>query len=428
MSRWKYLVKLVVVFLGGIAILFVALTLVFCIPDEWVVDKQQESLSLFDENGAEDEWPFIRESEGWIWIFTHARGAQLDNATDYTMILNVIPGSADASVFYKAMDCNDYARYWHGYLIFLRPLMLVFSYMQIRYIYMFAYMLLGVAILLRINKNFGKRMVYLWTFCICFIYPVILPFSLQFSSVFFITMASILVEDRLYKGYNLQQSGLLFLVIGMLTSYIDFFTAPLLTLGVPLIYFMLLNDKKYGQDSFRKNMWSLVVSSVAWGFGYFGCWGMKWLIASPILGRNVIEEAMSSMIYRTVKTYHTQAGYDTGSLRAIAMNIFAILPPGITSADWKWFFGIILIVVLVLLVIFVKFHVGRQELKAIIPFLAVAVYPYIWFTVIAQHTSIHYIFTYRIELMTFLSVFIAYGKSIRIRGDVDKLTDVIGNG
>lgn len=228
-------------------------------------------------------------------------------------------------------------------------------------------------------------------------------------------------------GYNLQQLGLLFLVIGMLTSYIDFFTAPLLTLGIPLIYFMLLNDRKYRQDSFRKNMWSLVASSAAWGFGYFGCWGMKWLIASPILERNVIEEAMTSMIYRTVKTYHTKTGYDTGSLRAIVMNLFAILPPGITSADWKWFFGIILIIVLVLLVIFVKFHVGRQELKATIPFLVVAAYPYVWFMVIAQHTSIHYIFTYRIELMTLLGVFIAYGKSIRIRGDAVKFADATGN-
>lgn len=421
MEVMKYLAKLCAVFVGGIAAFFVMLVLVWCIPNEWVADKQQESLSLFDENGNEHEWPFTREGAGWEWLFTHARGAQLDNGTDSLMLLNVVSNTSSGdSVFYKAMDCNDYARYWHGYLIFLRPMMLFFSYMQIRYIYMFIFMLLGVAVMLRINKNFGNRMVYLWTFCSCFIYPLILPFSLQFSSVFFIMMAAILVEDRLYKNSNPQQTGIFFLVLGMMTSYFDFFTAPLLTLGVPLTYLMLLHCSQYGRESLRKNMVSLAIASVTWGGGYFGCWGMKWILASPILKRNVIQDGISSMIRRTVTTHHISTGFDTGSLRAIAMNLFAILPPGITSADWKWFLTIILIAALVLLIIFVKFRADKQDLKAVIPFVIVAFYPYIWFVVVSQHTSIHYIYTYRSELITLLCGAIAYAKSIQIHCRIDK--------
>ena len=423
MEAMKYLAKLCVVFVGGIAAFFIVLVLVWCIPDEWVTDKQQESLSLFDENGREDEWPFTREADGWAWIFTHARGSQLDNATDYTMIRNVVSdASSGKSVFYKAMDCNDYARYWHGYLIFLRPMMLVFSYMQIRYIYMFIYMMLGIAVMLRINKNFGNRMVYLWAFCSCFIYPVILPFSLQFSSVFFIMMAAILMVDHLYKGYNPQQTGIFFLVLGMMTSYFDFFTAPLLTLGVPLIYLMLLQCSQYWRESLRKNIVSLAITSITWGGGYFGCWGMKWILAGPILKRNVIQDGISAMVRRTVTTYHTSVGFDTGSLRAIAMNLFAILPPGITGADWKWFFAVILIAAIVLLTIFVKFHADKQDLKAAIPFVIVAFYPFIWFAVVSQHTSIHYVFTYRIELITLLGGGIAYAKSIQMHRMTDKST------
>lgn len=83
------------------------------------------------------EYPYEREGID-EWLFTHARGAQLDG-TDYTMILNVVSENPEASVLYKAMDCNNYARYWHGYLLFLRPMMLLFSYMQIRYIYVYLY-------------------------------------------------------------------------------------------------------------------------------------------------------------------------------------------------------------------------------------------------------------------------------------------------
>lgn len=413
MKPAKYIAKLAAVFVGGTALFFFLLVLIFCIPNRLVIEKQQESLSLFDENGDVHEYPFTREEIGWNWIFTHARGSQLDNATDYTMILNVTPDSADASVLYQAMDCNDYARYWHGYLVFLRPLMMLFSYLQIRYLYMFLYMLLGASIVMRLSKRFGNRMAYLWTLCACFVYPVVLPFSLQFSSVFFIMMAAILVVDRLYKGYDWQQAGVFFLIIGMLTSYLDFFTAPLLTLGVPLIWLMLLNYERYQKDSLKKNLFSLLTASVTWVFGYFGCWCMKWMIATPILGRNVVQEGIGSMLRRTVETYHTSTGYDTGSLRAVAMNLFAILPPGITSADWKWFLGGILAVVLVLAVIFAKLHTDRKGLVALTPFLFVALYPFAWFIVVSQHTSIHYLFTYRIELISLLGFCIFYGKAIK---------------
>lgn len=416
MKLSKYIMKLLLIMAGSITVLFLLLLLAWCIPDQWVIEKQQESLSLFDEQGDVSEYPFVRERRGWIWTFSHARGAQLDNGTDYTMILNVISDSPNASVAYKAMDCNDYARYWHGYLIFLRPMMLLFSYMQIRYIYMFIYILCGTMVMLRLYRNFGSRMTYLWAVALCFVNPVVLPFSLQFSSVFFLMMAGLLVINRIYRGYDLQRMGILFLLLGILTSYFDFLTAPLLTLGIPMIYLMLLHLYQYGEDSAHKNLMTLFTSSVTWGAGYFVCWGMKWIIASPILGRNVISEGISSMVYRTVSTYHSSMGYDTGRFRAIAMNLFAILPPGITGSDWSWFCVVVLVIGLVLAGIFIRFHVAKKKLLSCIPFLLVAVYPFAWFVLLSQHTSIHFFFTYRILLMTLLGFFIAYGKAIGVLG------------
>lgn len=412
MELLKYITKLAVIFAGTLLLLFLLLVVVFCIPDRLLIDKQRESISLFDEDEDIHEYPFTREETGWKWTFTHARGAQLDNGTDYTMLLNVIPDVADASVFYRAMDCNNYARYWHGYLVFLRPLMLLFSYMQIRYLYMFLYMLLGVAIVLKLSKRFGNRMAYLWTFYICFIYPVVLPFSLQFSSVFFIAIAAIFVVDKLYIGYDWQKTGIFFMIVGMLTSYIDFFTAPLLTLGVPLIYLMMLNYEKCKGGSFQMNLFTLFSASVTWCGGYFGCWCMKWVIATPILGRNVIQDGIDSLIRRTVTTYHTSVGYDTGSVRSIAMNLFATLPPGITSADWKWLLNLVFLMVLILTVVFLKLHANKVGLAALTPFLIVAVYPFIWYAVVSQHTGIHYIFTYRSELISLLGCSVFYGKTI----------------
>lgn len=415
MKLSRYVIKLAVTMIGGIALLFTLLVLAWCIPDEWVVKKQQESLMVYEE-GDVHEWPFTRETlEGGLgeWVFTHSRGSQLDNE-DYRMLSKVIAEDSNASALYKAMDCSDYARYWHGYLAFLRPMLIVFSYLQIRYIYMFIHLLLGAAIMMRIYRNFGSHMVYLWVFSLCFVYPVILPFSMHYSSVFFIAMIGLLVIDKKYRGYDWQQAGNIFIVLGMLTTYFDLLTAPLLTLGVPLLYLMLLNYYKYREDSMRKNISILASATVTWCVGYFGCWFTKWVIASPVVGYNVILDGLSTGIRRTVSVYHMETlDYDTGIVRAIAMNLFSILPPGITSSDWRWFSIVVLVIILVLAAIFIKYHVDKKNMKPLLPFVMIAFYPFVWFMVLSNLTSIHFPFTYRILLISLLGFLIAYCQSLK---------------
>lgn len=412
----KYLAKLAGVFVGCIALFFILLVLAFCIPNEWVSEKQAESLAVFDEDGDEHEYPFTRERLKWEWVFSHSRGAQLDNRTDYGMILNVMPDEPEASVFYKAMSCNDYARYWHGYLVFLRPMMILFSYLQIRYIYMFLHLLLGVAVVLRLQKNFGNGMAYLWTACLCFVYPIVVPFSLSYSSDFFIMMAAILLIDKAYlhkESWSVEKRGILFLLLGMLTSYVDMQTAPFVTLGVPLIYLMLLEHTAYGRDSLRRNMWNLINISATWAFGYAGCWSMKWVVASPILRYNVVQEGVANGLRRIAANGSAAKGRAAESVKAVALNLFALLPPGVTSEDWKWFLCIVFLVLVALIVLFVKFHVDKDQLKPLLPFLIVAVYPYVWYVVLANQSGVHYIFTHRMQLLTLLGMSIAYSKAVR---------------
>lgn len=413
-----YLAKLAGIFVGCIALFFFLMVLAFCIPDEWVSEKQAESLAVFDENGNENEYPFTRERLIWEWAFSHSRGAQLDNRTDYSMILNVVPDTPKASVFYKAMSCNDYARYWHGYLVFLRPMVILFSYVQIRYIYMFLHLLLGMAVALRLQKNFGNRMVYLWTACLCVIYPIVIPFSLSYSSDFFVMMAAILIIDRAYshkKNFSVEKRGVLFLILGMLTSYVDMQTAPFVTLGVPLIYLMLLEHASFGKDSLRQNMWNLINVSMTWAFGYAGCWSMKWVVASPILKYNVVQEGVANGLRRVAANGSAAGERALESVRAVALNLFALLPPGVTSEDWKWFLCIVFLILVVLIVLFVKFHVDKDNLKPLFPFLIVALYPYVWYVVLANQSRVHYIFTHRMQLLTLLGISIAYSKAVRIR-------------
>lgn len=393
----NYIGRILVVMLGMIILFFCLQVLAFCIPQRLMKEEAIESSEVLDEEGR-----------GWEYIFSYARGAQLDTKTDDIMIERAVR-NPDKSVLYNAMDCNGYPRYWHGYLAFLKPLMIFLSYSQIRYFYMILYIVLFTAIIIMLSKRINVKAAYTWAISLIMIYFIILPFSLQYSSVFFLMFVAMLWLDKIYQGYNWKRMGIFFLVIGMITSYVDFLTAPLITLGMPLVYLILLQQKEYGEHSYKKNMCSVFANSLLWGIGYLGNWAAKWILASIVLGRNIIADGLSQGINR-VGAVEDQ----TSKLGAIAYNLFAIIPPGIEGKDLKWLTAFCTVVLLVLAVVFWRWHAQENILRSQIPLLVVAMYPYIWYVIMSNHSQIHYIFTYRIQMITIWSGLMFFIQSINL--------------
>ena len=50
-----------------------------------------------------------------------------------------------------------------------------------------------------------------------------------------------------------------------------------------------------GWERLRKTF----ITGVGWIVGYGGFWMLKWIIATPVLGYNVVEEAVNQIFYRT---------------------------------------------------------------------------------------------------------------------------------
>lgn len=380
----RYIGKIAGIMAAGSLLFFALMLLVFSIPDSLMEQEWEESTEILDEEGRQ-----------WEYFFSYARGAQLDNRTDEVMMLRAVD-NPDHSIVYNAMDCQGYARYWHGYLIFLKPLMTFLSYGQIRYLYMFLYLLLLVAAVLQIAERTDRWTAFSFAIALGAVNGIVLPFSIQYSSVFFVMFAALLLIGKLYReSFDLSRIGIFFLVVGMLTSFVDLLTAPLLTLGVPLLYLVFLQQKQYGTDSCIRNCEAVLTASVLWAVGYLGNWAAKWILASCVLGRNVIEDGFSQGLNRLGNGQEEISG-----IGAIAYNLFAIVPPGITGGDLKWFVLGGLAVLLVLFVIFLKFHAEKAVLKAQLPILALIAYPYLWYLVMTNHSQIHYIFTYRVQFMT----------------------------
>lgn len=86
--------------------------------------------------------------------------------------------------------------------------------------------------------------------------------------------------------------GYFFLLMGMLTCYLDFLTYPLVTLFIPLLLALYL----HAQD--RAAMCFAVTACVMWCVGYLGFWVMKWAVGSLLVQENLIYNAYTHASYQ----------------------------------------------------------------------------------------------------------------------------------
>lgn len=199
-------------------------------------------------------------------LYHNASGVQLDNHTDALMLLTAahhrhekiwyaaINNTRDQltgqdgvesliSIYRKNADPDmqvNYGRYWHGYLVFLKPLLLFFDYREIRNIISMIQLVLFSLILVKFTSENKKLycvpLVLLWLFW----NPIATMMSLQFNSLISLTFLEILFLFYL-RNKDDYIVLLTFMIFGAITSYIDLFTFPVVTIGIPLTLWIAIN-------------------------------------------------------------------------------------------------------------------------------------------------------------------------------------------
>ena len=166
------------------------------------------------------------------------------------------------------MYLHIYARYWHGYLLYLKPLLLLFSWQHVVWLELAVQIALMIWVLVTAiqKQNAGVAVVTLGSFL--FMKPVLVLVSLTMSVCWILTLLAVeymlLHHDRLHEKGQYPE---FFLIVGILTSYFDFLTYPIVTLGIPLCcYFLLESDRLWN------NIKRLTGFSVSWAIGYAGMW------------------------------------------------------------------------------------------------------------------------------------------------------------
>lgn len=324
----------------------------------------------------------------------------LDDSTDRIMLYTALDTSTDlGGVLERAMASHseyvgDYSYYWHGYVSILRPLLLLFDFSELRILNGLCQLLLVVLLAGVVGREKGIRYVLVLLTSYVLLSSVAMPLSLQFSWVFYIAFLGTLL---LLAKRDFWSAGsryvFFFLVLGMCTSYLDLLTYPLFTWGMPLLWWMVM-DRTQKKPS--KWVGEVIHTGLGWIAGYAGMWVMKWVIATPVLGRNVMEEAINEVFFRS--------GLQEGAESALTARLDAIY------RNWKHYeFKVYFLVLLVWLAwwFYRSVKSGWQRDAKRYAYFLTGVSSIVWYFVLANHTQGHHFFTYRIfgiSILAFLAV------------------------
>ena len=366
------------------------------VPDRPVQHNIARSLSPFMHQG---DYPYA--------IFEKP-GCKMDNFTD-ALILNITYNlSADSlktSLFlnpYHASDicmsanlgtavnqsvanANYYPRYWFGSSFLMRFLFLFGNYEHIRELLYAISMLLILILAALIYREIGIP--YLLGFFSGFLmlHGFITQMSMQFFPVLAITLATSIAICCKWKDFSFVCMALF--LAGSFTTFFDLLTTPLLTLGFPLLLYLIMDRNTEGTWwlTFKK----MAELSMTWLVSFAATWATKWILATLATDFNILKDAANCTSIHS----HCMEGFNRWS--AVTMNLQQLNFP-------------LILAFLMAVAFFALLFFNKKNLKTALFCLFTASVPYFWFFIVAHHSQMHFWFTYRLQMMTISGVFLFF--------------------
>lgn len=437
MEFFKTFKKFSIIYVSLVTFFFLSLVLVSLIPSDLVRNNIKQSVPLFIEEG---DYPRVAGKH---------KINQLDNYADSVM-LNIIYNidenrpveSVLRSEFYQLgpdgsmenlrvtslkalVDDNlepnvQYTRYWHGYIIIVRPLLVFLDYGSIRKVMQIVFYLLFSIIIILLSKKVSVVSAIAFSISMILINFMVIPLTIHASLIFFI-MFIFLIILLLFPNISIKEAAFLFFIVGAFTSFMDLLTAPLVTFGIPAVTLLLLRRKRETNILIKDYFLFLVWVSISWALGYALLWVTKWILASLVLKENIIIDGINAVTFRISNEVPFGQKLEINAIDAIIRNFQTLYTYTITNFPIIYFALPSLIFVLL---IFIFWH--RKLADLLFPFVLVIISlsPYIWFAFASNHSYIHHWFTCRIQAITIFSFIIAFYYSInwlKIDSDIHRM-------
>ena len=285
---------------------------------------------------------------------------------------------------------SPYTRYWHGYLLFLKPLLALTDYSGIRVLNLILQTGLAAVVVALLCRYHMRKYILPFLLSVLIIGPHVIYRSLQFSTCYYtLLLGSIAALFLIGKKAGERSFYLLFLIIGIFTSFIDFLTYPISTFGVPAVFVLNASDNR----SFRKQSGRVFKLFLFWLLGYIVMWLGKFPVAclvsdQPILG-DAAQETFTWMVtargftnlfymlYRNIRSF-SLTPFMIPALIFAAVGIIAAIRRKSTSVSEVW--------------------------KLAVPYLILAILPVGWYCVLAAPSYIHDFFTSKALVVSAFSI------------------------
>ena len=326
---------------------------------------------------------------------------QLDNFTDIVMLKELKPNEGNKSSLYQAMNMNGYSRYWHGYVVVLRPLMSIWTYTQIRFISAFVLLGLFAYIFSIIKIEFGSIYAFGFFLTMMLIKFMIIPFSLQFTNLILVSFLSVVSSYMMLckrrKVIDVDDLCITTMVVGSITAFVDLLTTPILPLGMVLIFAVVWNKVKYSSVIEIK---FIIKTLITWLLGFATTWASKWLVGSIVVGRNILLDAVHQATYRM-----NGSGAET-AFKEVSRYIVIKAQFSYLFAPKQFCIVFIALILLSFIFLFAKYRAKKVNIAYIKSLLLISALPIMWYLIIANHSQVHAWFTYRSLVITVISFLI----------------------
>ena len=283
----------------------------------------------------------------------------------------------------------SYARYWHGYLIWLRPLLCLMPYSGVRVVQYLVLAGLFAAVLVLLRRRAGVWAAVWFAVSQLLVTVFWVPHQIQYFTCFAVAYAGcawVLARPRRSDTLCL---GLV--VLGAVTAFCDLLVTPILTLGLPLTCWLLEPRQRLRAGGAQCAL--AVGGALSWGAGYGVCWGLKWVLAGLVTGQNIVADALHQIGVRTAAdTWH--------GMELTWGNILQFVYS--TLADRGLFWPLVVLAVLAV-ALFAGSLRSRVALVRALPLALTAVMPLVWFAVLRTHSIQHGWFTWRALGLTFFA-------------------------
>ena len=402
--------KYILIFLLTVTILFSLLILVSKIPKSAIENNLKESAN------------FYTNKEGLEGLFKKPDYEIIHYYAD-SMLLNIIyhidenhpVKSVMWANYYETikMDANDdfinsvcqetpanqeYMRYWHGSMVIIRPILMIFNIEQIYLINKIIMWILAILLLILLfikNKKLAVIYIIAMTMIVFPIVPCCLEYTWTFYLMFIVSIIAIFIEK---KGdshlFNL------FFVTGILTCYFDFLSTEIITFLVPVLIVLSIRKKEDRLSSFKEGFLFVLKSCLLWGIAYVLMWFSKWILAGIILNINPIDYVKDNAMLR-INGLQGLSSPKEMYMKVLPRNL-KLLFPFFNLYTKKYFWQILGLSIFVILAFFDWKNIKKKWFSLLM--LIIGIMPYVRYLILANHSFRHAFFTYRSQIISIIAL------------------------